>query len=123
MGGMRPSRHGGILRLGELGLPEGVTMFKGLRPLVYALAASGTASLAALATAPPARADCIEAYARITWSDGHDTAVTPWAPGTCNVPTSFGTLTDPEVDDHEGWVPPSPPAPNGFFVQARVVSP
>jgi hypothetical protein len=77
--------------------------------------------VAGIAGARPASADCIELYVGLTWTNGATTNITPWADGTCIVPTPFGTLSDPSGGGSDNNLPPSPPHPNGYRWSATVV--
>jgi hypothetical protein len=82
----------------------------------------GSLSVLLVAAAPPAAADCVELWVGVTWSNGPTTSFTPWADGTCLVPTPFGTASDPSGDVAQGD-PADPNHPDGVVWDANLVTP
>lgn len=92
-----------------------------LRTVATALGVGAVAFGAVGGTAGPAGADCVEFYVGLTWSNGHETRVTPWAEGTCLVPTPFPTVSQPSGGGDDNNLPPNPPHPDGYRWSANIV--
>ena len=72
--------------------------------------------------ADPATADCVKMDVWVTWASGAPpTYVTPWAAGTCVVPTPFTAFSNPDA----GYDDPSasPPLPRSVHARGSVPAP
>jgi hypothetical protein len=85
------------------------------------LVSGGVACGVSTFTARTAAADCVAVYVGLTWTNGSTTSATPWAEGTCLVPTPFPTVSSPSGGGHDDNLPPNPPHPNGYRWSANVV--
>lgn len=85
-----------------------------------------TAASAVVAVHPALAGDggsgaCITFDAGVTKSGGGTVVSTPWAPGSCVVPTpGWGVVAQPSAGDEED-LPPG--TPNGYYVNATVTLP